>query len=318
LVKENSDFILVDSGNLLFKRTPDKSNKSFLLLTARGITKAYQAMSYEAVAPSSNDLSAGPDFIVQSQSENFPWVSANVTDAAGKLIFPPYIIKQTKDLSIGIIGLTGADSKPLDYFIVGDWKEPLQAQITELRNRCDMLVVLSNLTNAENTILAEDFPQIDIVISAISNKGKLSPKVLHKALITQTESRGKYLGKLEIDWHRNGKWAVNNPKQSLEHLKRRLRAIDLQIEKLYLQQETNATLAKKIARMESYRKTMLSQIESLESYSAETSNHTVQNRYISAFVPVKPVTSESNVATIVRETKMSISSFNRSRKTAAP
>jgi len=273
-------------------------------------------MSYDAVAVSSTDLSAGPDFMLQSRDQAFPWVSANITDSEGKTIFSPYIIKNLKNLSIGIIGLTGPSLTQSKYFQIIDWKHSLQTQLTQLGDKCDILLVLSNLPDKDNKSLTRDFPEIDMIISGISTQGNVSARVFHNSLITQTVSRGKYLGKLNIDWQNDGKWKTDSS-QSLQHLKNKLKSIDKQIETLKQQQGTNQALSKKIARMQSYKKTIISQIEAEELSVSARHSPSAENRYASSFVPVRPTNSKSSVTSIVQQTKAKINSYNKSRKNSS-
>ncbi len=201
--------VTVDAGNLLFKNPLSDVNgrdNTTALIAAHGIVRAYEAMSYDAVAVSFKDLSAGTVFFREASMQSFPWVSANAFDENNHLLFLPHIIKKIPGLTIGIIGLTGGEEASSNTFIITDWRKALAAEIKLLEKNCDMLVVLSNLTAQENDQLQQDFNQIDIVISGDKKGSNIRPKLSHNSLLVQSGARGKYIGKLDITWFGHGDW----------------------------------------------------------------------------------------------------------------
>ncbi len=205
----------VDAGNLLFDKAPaveGGATNTISLITAHGLVRAYNAMLYDAVGVSASDLSAGTAFFRQTMDELFPWVAANVYDKNGNLLFPPHIIKQLATMTIGIIGLTGNDGHSIAGCTIGDWRESLQKEITLLENRCDILVVLSNLSESENREIQANFKQIDIIVAADRKRANIQPRAGQNSLLVQSGNRGKYLGKLDITWNGRGHWQADSPR----------------------------------------------------------------------------------------------------------
>jgi hypothetical protein len=284
--------VLVDAGNLLFKKPllnsngiGDRSNTT-ALITAYGIVRAYRHMSYDAVAISSNDLSAGPEFFQQSNEASFPWVAANVTDKDAHLLFSPHIIKKSGGVTIGIIGLTGANWSASEDFVISDWRHALRTEIALLEKSCHILLVLSNLNASENVEMQKDFSQIDIIVTANRRGKNIAPQVSHKKLLIESGGRGKYLGKLDISWQSPDNSPVAQAHE-ITHQKNRLRLIDVQQSQLERQQETELTEKEKKPVMD----------------------------YKSYFLPVKPKSSGDKIGQIVQDIKKSITSFNRYRRT---
>ncbi len=180
------------------------------MLTAETIQRAYAVMGYDAVAVSANDLSAGKIFFENSKEIEFPWISANIYDTAGKLLFKPFILKQIGETNIGVIGLSGPDKHENDKIVIRNWEEPLRLQLQSLVSRTDMIVLLTNLPSPQNNTIAETFPEVDLIFTADKNRRNLPPYIAGNALITQTQSRGKYLGKLLMQYHPGGKWSKNS------------------------------------------------------------------------------------------------------------
>jgi hypothetical protein len=207
--------IRVDAGNLLFDKAlavEGGATNIISLITAHGLVRAYNTMLYDAVAVSASDLSAGAEFFRQTTNEGFPWVAANVYDKNNNLLFAPHIIKQQETMTIGIIGLTGNDGYSVAGCAIGDWREPLHKQITLLENRCDILVVLSNLSESENREVQRDFNQVDIIVAADKKNANIQPRAEQNSLLVQSGDRGKYLGKLDITWNGRGKWLAGSPR----------------------------------------------------------------------------------------------------------
>ena len=180
-------------------------------ITAAGIIAGSQHMGYDAVAVGPLDLVAGTEFLVNKGRPAFPWISANLMDADNRPVFRPFIIKQTGQTTTGIIGLTGATSLPANLH-TGDWHTILPAQLQILAQKCNHIILLSNLPKQENDEIAQRYPAIRIIISADPQFSNLSPTISNSTLITQTAQQGKYLGELDIEWGNTGTWGADPDK----------------------------------------------------------------------------------------------------------
>lgn len=202
--------IVVDAGNLLLPRAGKATSDAGLepaLKKAQTIAEAYQAMAYDAVAVSGNDLLAGVDFFRQARATGLPFVAANVSDKEGKLPFSAHRIKHIGPLTLGIIGLTGGTVDKNSDFIVEDWRPALREQITLLQKECTMLLVLSSLSDDENLQLQKDFQQVDLLVTADKEGRNILPQAVHNSLRLQSGSQGKYLGSLEITRFGPNEWS---------------------------------------------------------------------------------------------------------------
>ncbi len=199
--------LTVDAGNLLFKRNTRQPKTPPEMLTAETIQQAYGAMGYDAVAVSENDFSAGIVFFKNPEETDLTWISANIFDTSGRLLFKPFIIKKIEKITVGIIGLTGPGQYQNEKIVIGDWKEPLRLQLQDLSPRTDMLILLSNFPSAQNKLIAKFFPELDMIVTADKNRGNTAPYIEGRALVTQSQSRGKYLGKLSVQYAPEGRWS---------------------------------------------------------------------------------------------------------------
>ena len=166
-------------------------------------------MGYDAVAVSKDDLTAGELFFKNGEKINFPWISANIFDSAGQLLFKPFFIRKIGSINIGIIGLTGPGGHKNNKIIISGWEKPLQQHLPELAARTDMVILLSNFPGAENEKIAQKFPELNLIFTADKNKGNIRPYLAGNALISQSQGRGKYLGKLTLQYYPGEKWTEN-------------------------------------------------------------------------------------------------------------
>jgi len=103
-----------------------------------------------------------------SESE-FTYISSNVFDA-NQRAFPGVqsheLIKipgrPGDTLRVGIVGVT-VGSNPKDYVRYTDPVEAVRAQVALLRGRTDALVAITHLALAEDMVLAEQVPELDLI-----------------------------------------------------------------------------------------------------------------------------------------------------------
>ena len=199
--------LLVDSGNILFKKWMRPGYRQRQRIKARGILQVYKEMGYVAMAVGPHDLSDGMELLMDSKRQGTPWVSANILDSKNATVFQPWVIAKTAFGRIGIIGLTASDAKVPAGFHVAPWQQVMPGNVAKLFARCDFLMVLSNMGDADNIALAERFPQIDLLVSSVRALGNRSPQLVGNTLLTQTHYQGKYLGSICIHhWFPSGLW----------------------------------------------------------------------------------------------------------------
>jgi len=184
----------LDAGNALFKKPMPAQPRE--LAVAAGMMDIYVAMGYDAVAVGVNDLVAGPDFL--KKNAKMPWLSANLIDDQGKNLFPASVTLKRGEMRVGVIGLTGAVPAGQTGLRAGDWRQPLAEAVKALRPECHLLVVLSNLSAADNAELVKNYPDIDLIVTADDRGGNVAPRPEQKPWIVQTMALGKTLGVLTM------------------------------------------------------------------------------------------------------------------------
>jgi 5'-nucleotidase/UDP-sugar diphosphatase len=147
----------------------------------------------------------------------FPLLSANLRNAAGNLLFRPWLILPRGGFRVGIIGLTTAETPTTSTFgkdypwTFSDPAQELEAALDEIESRCDFLVVLSHLGREDDLQLITRFGErIHAWVGGHTHEQVvrvLSPRSIY----SRTGSKGRWLGRFELGI-RSGQTAAFDPR----------------------------------------------------------------------------------------------------------
>ena len=166
-------------------------------------------MGYDAMAIGDLDLQLGPEVLQELMAEaNFPFLSANVTLASGgELLAEPYVLRQFGERKVGIIGLTWhfGEHTPAgigEQYILLKAEDVLAKYVSELQQRTDIVLVLSNMGQEENQRLSSLVPGIDLIVSSRSRVPM--PNAWRNeqtdTIIVEAGSYGTYLGRRHLSF----------------------------------------------------------------------------------------------------------------------
>jgi len=277
--------LVVDSGNLLFKRKGNLARSRAEISNAETITQSYSAMGYDAVAVSSNDLTAGGEFFNKSAESDFPWISANIFDTSGNILFKPYILKDIGEITVGVVAITAQGNYSNEWAVIKEWQDPLRRQLQELSSRADMVILLSSLSSPDNRSIGQLFPQIDLIITADRRRGNLPPYISGNCLISQTQARGKYLGQLSIDFQQSGRWYSDNSKK-IAAIEGRIKSVNSQIGRLQKKSNNQTDPADRLKKLTSAKEDLEHQLAAQKS-SRIYSSSDILNTFKANFIPIK-------------------------------
>ena len=232
--------VLLDTGNLLFRKPPQTETKRRdALLRVDLLIQSYNDMGYDAVNVGEKDLMMGFRFLSDvTQKAKFPIVSANLVDKkTGKAIFKPYVIKQIAGLKIGVFGLlddifnpTLQEKEPGLTIL-----EPIatsKSLTKSLREYCDILVVLSQLGESKDKKLARQNSQIDLILGGGGESKRVVIERVNETPIYRLEPRGGYLGRIDyalVDTRKPLKFLISRERDELEKRLERLGTRSTQI-----------------------------------------------------------------------------------------
>jgi len=208
LRSEGKSLLILDAGNLFFLKFPKKeSQKKDSIRKVDVLIRAYNAMGYDAVNIGERDLIMGYRFLGEAAKKaEFAFISSNLTDKTGNSPpFVPHTIKDIAGLRVGIFGLI--DDRALmnedPMIAASDPVKEARRIVKDLRGRCDIIIGLSQLGEADDRRLVQDIPDIDIIIGGVKAKTIRYDKV-GNTIMARLIPRGGYLGILRLHITKKG------------------------------------------------------------------------------------------------------------------
>ncbi len=203
--KEGRKILLLDTGNLLFRKPPQtESKRRDALLRVDLIIRSYNEMGYDAVNVGEKDLMMGLRFLSEvSPKAKFSFISTNLVDKkTGKSVFKPYVIKEIAGLRIGILGVLDDQFNPtLQEKAPGlniiDPFSALHATMKGLREYCDFIVVLSQLGELKDKKLARQNSDITLILGGGGESKRVVKERVNGTALYRLEPRGGYLGRVD-------------------------------------------------------------------------------------------------------------------------
>jgi hypothetical protein len=239
--KEGKGILLLDTGNLLFRRPPQTETKRRdALLRIDLLIQSYNEMGYDVVNVGEKDLMMGFRFLSEvSPKAKFSFVSTNLIDKkTGKSVLKPYVIKEVAGLRIGILGLLD------DQFnLTLQEKDPglnitepfsaLKSAMKGLKEYCDLIVVLSQLGESRDKKLAGENRDIDLILGGGGESKRVVMERVNGTAIYRLEPRGGYLGRVDYslaDTKKPIKFLISSERDEMEKKLERLITRSVQIE----------------------------------------------------------------------------------------
>lgn len=216
---QHPSLLLVDGGNTLLgpeDKRGEAHERKQTLEKAKVLVESYNRLGYHAMAIGNYDLMFSQAELEELRKlARFPFLSANLVDATtGETIFSPTAEVEVGGVKVGILGLT-LEKFPQYYLDQGSPGRPLKLlgaietakkHVPALREKCDVVIVLSLQDVATNRKLAEEVPGIDFLVDPMIELGnhKLwidDDKLLERAgetLILRMDAQGARLGTLDL------------------------------------------------------------------------------------------------------------------------
>jgi len=172
------------------------------LSQGESVIELMNKMGFDAMVLGNHEFDFGQDVLRERISEaKFPVLGANV-EGLGNL--KPYIIKDLKGVRVGIIGVVTEDvtisTHPrnlagLKFMSPIDTSEKY---IAELKNKADLIIILSHMGYPIDRILAERVKGIDVIVGGHSHTKIEKPVKVGNTIIVQAWEHAKVLGVLDL------------------------------------------------------------------------------------------------------------------------
>ncbi len=240
--KEGRKILLLDTGNLFFRKPPQtEAKRKDAFLRVDLLIHAYNQMGYDAVNVGEKDLAMGLRFLSEASTRaRFSLVSTNLVDErTGRYIFKPYIVKEIAGLRVGILGLLDDRFNPIlreksPGLTVAEPVAALKAAMKRLRDHCDFIVLLSQLGGSKDRKLAGEVHGIDLILGGGGESRRAVMEEENGTAIYRLEPRGGYLGRVDYSLNnteRPIKFTISDEREELQKKLERLVFRSMQIRK---------------------------------------------------------------------------------------
>jgi len=204
--------LVVDTGNFSAKRPGNTYDEFKLTYLLRG----YELMGYSALNVGPLEFNRGEALLRSlGQQTGNRLISANVVDASGKLVLAPYKVVEVEGLNVGIVGLItdqsgahlpGSHTPPDPLKTI----EPVAAlgELWEaLEKASDIQILLSQLTDDENSAVIQAFPNLDVILGGPGwrQNAQMEPWEEQGVVIGKVGVRGKFQGQMTLSIERDKK-----------------------------------------------------------------------------------------------------------------
>jgi len=191
--------VLLLSGGDIFKAYPNKKKAELTV-------KVYQALKFDAVVVGEQEIINGIQFL-QSFKNKIPLLSANlkIKKLFSTISFTPFIIKSLNGIKVAVIGITGKNSfkwfkekKIVKSLEISDEVETARKIIKEIKDKCDVIILLTHQGIDKDKILAQKVSGIDFIIGGHKQELTKYPIEVEGTTILQAGGNGNWQGELII------------------------------------------------------------------------------------------------------------------------
>ena len=182
-------------------------------------------LGFDASTLGNHEFDAGEKMLRDCiDAAHFPFICANVRVKSGaELNLKPYHFFERDGVRICVLGFvqTGANGLPdahPDQVKGLSFRNPFEAvrDYAFLREKCDLLILVTHMGFEDEVKLAEIFPEADVIIGGHSHTRIEKETVVNGVLVTQTENKAKFISRI-IFQVENGK--VNHRQYELVSLR---------------------------------------------------------------------------------------------------
>ena len=224
--------VVVDGGNNLFDPKDIRSQRfesKQLIEKAKVIVESYNRMGYRAMAIGYLDMVMGFKQLREYEKmAKFPFLCANLVDReSGELVFEPYTEFEEHGVKIAVLGLinNGLEQYYLDKraptIRVTDGLEAAKKYVPELRERNELVIVLSTNKEEFHNQMITEVPGIDLIVDPfLDGFGGIERLIAPEeycfekdgVIIARTRPEGHSLGTVDIRLRPDGKPLFNRKK----------------------------------------------------------------------------------------------------------
>ncbi|NBK21429.1 MAG: bifunctional metallophosphatase/5'-nucleotidase [Spirochaetia bacterium] len=199
-----------NEGRVLFCDCGDTLHGTYAALQTQGqaLIPILNELEFDAMS-SHWEFAYSPATFKQLAAQlSYPTLAINVYDkATKKLIFPPYRVKEVGGIRIGMIGIASNiidKTMPPSFsegvrFTLGREELPTFVDILRMKEKVDLIVLISHLGFAQDMKLLSEVDGIDVCLSGHTHNRLHKPVLQGKTLVIQSGCHGSFLGRLDVE-----------------------------------------------------------------------------------------------------------------------
>ena len=172
------------------------------LSQGESVVELMNTMNFDALVVGNHEFDFGQEVLKKRISDSrFPVLGANVEGLEG---LKPYVIKELNGIKIAVIGLVTEETpvsthpRNVSGLRFSPPSEVLAKQLPELRQKANVIIVLSHIGHAADRSLAEKVKGIDVIVGGHSHTKVMKPARIGDTWIVQAWEHGKALGVMDL------------------------------------------------------------------------------------------------------------------------
>lgn len=192
----DDNLLLIDAGDIFGAGINPRRHKY--------IVKTYKMLNYDIWTPGDQDFIEGQKLFFESLMPVFKTTLNTNLSVDGKLFGDPFIVKEFDGVKIGF---TSTISKDLEKYIspirkinvsVSDQNKALKPIINELKEKTDIIVLLSHSGYDNDIEFAKNYDEINLIIGAHSQTQLKDAAHVFDTYIVQAGKAGYRVGVLKL------------------------------------------------------------------------------------------------------------------------
>ncbi|MHB1559184.1 MAG: bifunctional metallophosphatase/5'-nucleotidase, partial [Isosphaeraceae bacterium] len=196
-------------GRVLFMDAGDtiQGSAAAAWTEGRAVVGPINALRLDLDIPGNWEVVYGAEALKERAAEfRHPLVAANIREArTGKLLFPPYLVREVGGVRVGVIGFTDPDvprRQPPGYSkgLIYDGADVIPPLVARLRGeeKVDVVALMTHIGLPKSIRLAETLKGVDFVLSGDTHERTYEPIVRGATWVVEPGSFGSFLGRLDL------------------------------------------------------------------------------------------------------------------------
>lgn len=172
------------------------------MFQGRPVIECMNLMYFDAMTLGNHEFNFGQQVLSDLSGRSlFPFLGANVGNA--KAFAKPYVVKEVNGLKVAVIGLSAQETpivthpKNVEGLTFDDPIAAAKKAVSQVGN-VDLIVALTHIGADLDVKLAQEVPQIDVIVGGHSHTQLDQPKKVGDTIIVQDGEYGKFLGRLDV------------------------------------------------------------------------------------------------------------------------